>query len=579
MVGGRTKAGDDCATAVASRHRFEQMLACSATAAICADADNVIIAWNSAAEELFGHSAAVAIGQRLNLIIPRHLHEPHDAGLKRAVQFGEARLAGHAVEVMALHADGHELPVDLSLSMWVEGEQPVFGALIRDISDRQAATRRLEHLAHCDMLTSLPNRSALMARVNANIGSGPCSLLILDLDGFKHVNDSLGHNAGDDLLRIVAKRLLTAVGPSAFVARLGGDEFAILMLDCADPLRVDELATRIFASLRPPVELAGRSVFVGTSIGIATAPKDATEVDQLLANADLALYDAKSAGGGHRTFFNQGMKIRTEQRLRLSNELRQAFSSAEFELWFQPQLSIPDQSLLGVEGLLRWRHPSLGLLAPGAFIDVLADSVIAEEVGAWVLDQACATAAHWHRLGLGALRVGVNLFPVQLRSNRLFELVQETLARHDLEPRQLELEITENTVLEMNQPSTAVLQRLKDLGLGIAFDDFGTGFASLSLLQQFPLTRLKIDRSFIAQIDERTGDAAIVKALMCMASTFDLQVIAEGVETAAQELMLKQIGCLEAQGFRYGRPMQADALLTAFGSARAAGARSLKKAG
>lgn len=196
-----------------------------------------------------------------------------------------------------------------------------------------------------------------------------------------------------------------------------------------------------------------------------------------------------------------------------------------------------------------------------------------------MLDQACATAAHWHRLGLGALRVGVNLFPVQLRSNRLFELVQETLARHDLEPRQLELEITENTVLEMNQPSTAVLQRLKDLGVGIAFDDFGTGFASLSLLQQFPLTRLKIDRSFIAQIDERTGDAAIVKALMCMASTFDLQVIAEGVETAAQELMLKQIGCLEAQGFRYGRPMQADALLTAFGSARAAGARSLKKAG
>jgi len=553
--------------AASGRHRFEQMLANSATAAICAGPDNRIISWNSAAEQLFGFPADEAIGQALAIIVPPRLRAAHEAGLRRAVQFGESRMAGHAVEVMALHADGHELPVDLSLSMWFEDEQPMFGALVRDVSDRRAATSRLEHLAHCDMLTSLPNRSALLARTAATIERAPCALLMLDLDGFKHVNDSLGHSAGDELLTIVAKRLSQTAGPSDFVARLGGDEFAILMIDNADPLRVDSLTSRIFQALKQPVELAGRSLFVETSIGIALAPNDASAVDQLLAHADLALYSAKSAGGGRRTFFAPAMKTKAEQRLQLTNELREAFAHDQFELWYQPQLSIRDGALLGVEALLRWRHPEHGLLSPGAFLEVLSESIIAEDVGGWVLDRACAAAAHWAIAGPGPLRVGVNLFPVQLRSGRLYEIVEAALQRHGLAPSQLELEITENTVLQMNQPSTRALQRLKDLGVGIAFDDFGTGFASLSMLQQFPLTRLKIDRSFIAQIDERSGDAAIVKALMCMASTFDLEVIAEGVETEAQEAMLRTIGCTEAQGFRYGRPMEAERITSTYASA------------
>lgn len=555
------------ADAESSRYRFEKMLANSATAAICAGSDNLIIAWNSAAEELFGRSAAEAIGQPLTIIIPERMRAAHEAGLARAVQFGESRLAGHAVEIMALHRTGHELPVDLSLSLWFEDGRPMFGALIRDISDRHAATRRLEHLAHCDTLTALPNRSALLARLTKVMERGPCALLMLDLDSFKHVNDSLGHSAGDFLLKMVAARLTAAIGQDNFVARLGGDEFAIL-LDGADPMRVDALTRAIFNALKPPFELVGRSIFVGTSIGIALAPSDATEVDQLLSNADLALYAAKSGGGSRRSFFTHGLKTSAEQRLRLSSELREGFARGEFELWYQPQLLIRDQTLLGVEALLRWRHPDHDLLAPATFIQVLADSVIAADVGAWVLDQACAAAAAWQQRGLGPIRMGVNLFPVQLRAGDLFELVSSTLDRHGLSPRQLELEITEDTVLTSDQPSMVALKRLKALGVGIAFDDFGTGFASLSMLQQFPLTRLKIDRSFIAQIDESSGDAAIVKALMCMASTFDLEVIAEGVETAAQEAMLKQIGCLEAQGFRYGRPMEADALIAAYAPGR-----------
>lgn len=539
----------------AAQGRFEQMLESSATAAICAGPDNIIISWNTAAERLFGFAACDAIGRPLSIIIPPRHRAAHIAGLARAVAAGNARLAGRSVEILALHADGQELPVDLSLSMWFEAGKPMFGALLRDITDRQTAQRRLEHLAHCDTLTSLPNRNALHARLAADMDRSPCSLLLLDLDGFKHVNDSLGHSVGDELLAAVAARLAEAVGEKGFLARLGGDEFAILLSGCADPLELDELATRIFASLRPPFDLAGQSIFVVTSIGIAMSPKDASDVEQLLSSADLALYSAKADGGGVRTFFARAMQNSSEQKHRLGIELRQAMADQKFELWYQPQICLADHKLSGVEALLRWRHSDHGLMSPQAFIAILEESAIAEEVGDWIVDQACAAAAGWKRAGLGSVRVGVNLFPAQLRSGRLFDVVSSALARHELCPKQLELEITENTVLRHSNPSTKALRKLRALGVGIAFDDFGTGFASLSLLQKYPLTRLKIDRSFISRIDRKVGDAAIVKAVLAMARSLGLEVIAEGVETAEQEAALVRLGCDEAQGYRFGRPM------------------------
>jgi diguanylate cyclase (GGDEF)-like protein/PAS domain S-box-containing protein len=543
-----------------SQGRYEQMLASSATAAVCAGPDGLIVSWNSAAEQLLGHSAGEALGTPLSLIIPARHRAAHDAGLARAVQAGQARLAGRSVEMLALHAEGYELPVDLSLSMWFEAGKPMFGALLRDITDRQTVQRRLEHLAHCDTLTSLPNRNALHVRLSADIDKAPCSLLLLDLDGFKHVNDSLGHSVGDALLAAVAARLTAAVEAPAFVARLGGDEFAILLTDCADPLRIDALATAIIDALDPPFELASQSIFVGTSIGIAMTPKDASNVEQLLSSADLALYSAKSDGGGVRTFFSRAMQNRSEQRHRLGNELRQALANGEFELWYQPQVSLADRTLSGVEALLRWHHPGHGLLPPQTFIAVLEESTLAEEVGDWIIDQACRAAVEWERAGLGSLRVGVNLFPAQLRSGRLSTVVASALARHGLGAHQLELEITENTVLRHSNQSTKALKKLKASGVGIAFDDFGTGFASLSLLREYPLTRLKIDRSFVARIDRKAADAAIVKAVVAMARSLSLAVIAEGVETEAQESALATLGCEEAQGFLYGRPMPAAAI-------------------
>lgn len=537
--------------------RYEQMLASSATAAICAGPDNAIVSWNSAAEELFGHPASQAIGKSLSIIIPERQRAAHNAGLARAVQAGTARLAGRSVEILALHADGHEFPVDLSLSMWFEAGKPMFGALIRDITDRQSAQRRLEHLAHCDTLTTLPNRNALHARLAADMQKGPCSLMLLDLDGFKYVNDSLGHSLGDELLAFVAARLAGIVGTSGFLARLGGDEFAILLSHCADPLRLDALAGQIFEALQAPFEIEGQSVFVGTSIGIAMSPKDAVDVEQLLSSADLALYSAKSEGGGVRAFFVRAMQSKSEQRHRLGIELRQALANRELELWYQPQISLPDRRLIGFEALLRWRHPEHGLLTPQTFIDVLEESAIAEQVGDWVVEEACAALAQWKKAGLGSLRVGINLFTAQLRSGRLCEVVSSALDRHGLCANQLEIEITENTVLRHSNQSTNALRKLKALGVGIAFDDFGTGFASLSLLQKYPLTRLKIDRSFVAQIDTKVGDAAIVRAIVAMARSLDLTVTAEGVETAEQEAALLHLGCDEAQGYRYGRAVPA----------------------
>lgn len=543
-----------------AHNRYAQMLSNSATAAICAGSDNLIISWNAAAEELFGYEAEQAVGKPLSIIIPERHRATHNAGLARAVKAGRARLARQAVEILALHADGHEIPVDLSLSMWSEDGKPMFGALIRDVTDRSRAQRRLEHLAHCDTLTSLPNRNALQARLTEAIGTSPCALMMLDLDGFKHVNDSLGHAIGDELLAAVATRLCEAVGDDGFVARLGGDEFAILVVDCANPILLDRIAARIFASFKASFELAGQSVFVETSIGIAMSPNDAINAGHLLSSADLALYNAKGEGGGTRTFFARAMQTRSEQRVRLGVELRAALARHEFELWYQPQVSLADGHLTGVEALLRWRHPVHGLLQPNTFIDALEKNTVAESVGDWIIDSACSSAAEWKRRGLGKVRMGVNLFPAQLRSDRLFKTITSALACHDLEADQLELEITETTVLRHSTQATKALRKLKARGVGVAFDDFGTGFASLSLLQKYPLTRLKIDRSFVAQIERKSGDAAIVGAVVAMARSLGLTVIAEGVESAGQEDVLISLGCDEAQGYRYGRPMTAEAL-------------------
>ncbi len=542
--------------------RFAKMLASSATAAVCAGPDNIIVSWNSAAEELFGHTAEQALGQPISIIIPERLRDAHSAGLLRATRSGHARLAGSCVEVLALHADGSELAVDLSLSMWTDDGQPMFGALLRDITDRQLARRRLEHLAHCDTLTALPNRNALEEQLARRIASAPLSLLRLDLDGFRFINETVGYAMGDELLKAVAGRL-SAVAPQAYIARLGGDEFALIPPEPADLLASDKLAKAVLAALEEPFEVAGQHLHIGTSIGIATAPVDAAGVEQLLSCADLALHQAKGAGGGVRVLFTRAMQVQADQRNRIVRELRGALERDEFRLHFQPQVSLATGEVRGFEALLRWQHPDHGLLLPSAFMTELEASPVAEEVGDWILRQACQAAVDFAHAGLGQVRMGVNLFAAQLRSGRLCRVVKAALDRSGIAPQQLELEITETTVLRHNAQSTSALRKLKALGVGVAFDDFGTGFASLSLLQKYPLTRLKIDQSFVRDITLGTGDAAIVQAVVGMARNLGLEVIAEGVENPEQEQALRQLGCDEGQGYRYGKPLGPAATVAA----------------
>jgi len=321
------------------------------------------------------------------------------------------------------------------------------------------------------------------------------------------------------------------------------------------------VASGFIRDLQAPFELADQSVFVGASIGIAMSSDKPFAVDQLISRADMALYSAKGEGGNRRTFFTKNMQTDAERRHRLSVELRHALANREFQLLYQPQVSLLTKEVTGAEALLRWRHPTHGLLLPSEFIGLLEESIAAEEVGDWVIREACGAAAEWKRLAGRDVQVGVNLFSAQLRSGRLFDVVSSAIKDQLLSSKQLELEITETTVLSYNSQSTKALRQLKKLGVGIAFDDFGTGFASLSLLQKYPLTRLKIDRSFVARIHRKTGDAAIVGAIIQMAKAFGLSVIAEGVENASQEVALTHLECDSAQGFKYGHPMSKAAML------------------
>jgi EAL domain-containing protein (putative c-di-GMP-specific phosphodiesterase class I) len=339
-------------------------------------------------------------------------------------------------------------------------------------------------------------------------------------------------------------------------SRLGGDEFVVVLSHCGDPRIVSEIVDLMLKRLNEPFTINDQVVHLGASAGVAIAPQDGADVEELIANADLALYQAKADGGRNLRFFMPVLRAQAQARRSLGLELRRAFAENEFEIHFQPQIRLADQAVVGAEALLRWRHPQRGLLAPGAFIDTLAESAIASGVGRWIIRTACAQAAAWRAMGLPLVRVGVNLFPSQAYDEALSQDVMEALRDFGLPADALELEITENIAL--NREDSAVLERLHDEGVKLAFDDFGTGYASLSYLTRLPLTRIKIDRSFVAKITRDEQDAAIVRSLIAMAHNLNLGVIAEGVETSQQADFLLNERCEEAQGFLYAKPLPAD---------------------
>jgi diguanylate cyclase (GGDEF)-like protein/PAS domain S-box-containing protein len=501
-------------------------------AIVTADLNGVIRQVNTQFTTMFGYQESELIGQPIEVLLPERIRERHVR--HRAVLHNRPmiRPMGGGLELHGLRKDGSEFPLDIMLSSLDDGR---FLAVVRDTTLAKNMRSRLTQLAYFDSLTGLPNRAALYRaldeffRDDGDDPTSPMSIALFDLDGFKEVNDTMGHSSGDALLKEVADRWAAVIGSGPRIFRLGGDEFILLAAGCGDPGRIAGIVDTLLQQLEAPFDIAGTTAFVSASAGIAIAPADGADTEELMANVDMALYKAKAVGRGRYAFFLNALRADAQARRDLDTKLRQAHLHGEFELYFQPQVRLTDGRIVGAEALLRWNQ-GRSLIAPGAFIEMLAASPISASVGNWILRTACEAAASWRRPDQPPIRVAVNLFPAQYYDPSLVAEIEGILAETGLAADLLELEITENIALSENTAAIEPLRRLRDLGVRAALDDFGTGYASLSFLTRMPLTDIKIDQTFVRGLPDDPKMVSIVRSLIAMAHHLGLNVIAEGVE-------------------------------------------------
>jgi diguanylate cyclase (GGDEF)-like protein len=433
---------------------------------------------------------------------------------------------------------------------------------LEDITERRRVEARIEHLAHYDSLTGLPNRTLFQRRADELLQHAAYTrfaILYIDIDEFKRINDSLGHPIGDEFLKAVSARLQEAIGPDDFVARLGGDEFAIVQHNAHAEDHVNALVARIYAALRTPFDCRGHSLAADASIGVALAPDHGHDLHGLLKSADLAMYAAKAAGRRTHRFFEASMETEANQRRALEIDLREAIAEDRFEIHYQPLVDLNTNAVTGCEALLRWNHPRRGMVSPVEFVPIAEETGLIEEIGDWVLRTACAEAATWPE----HVRVAVNVSPVQFRSQTLSLKVAAALAETGLDPRRLELEITEAVLIADDDAALVALNQLRELGVRIALDDFGTGYSSLSYLQRFPFDKIKIDRTFVKELARGTS---IIKAVVSIAADRNMVTTAEGVETEEQRATVQSLGCTQMQGYLFSpprRPQEVRALMAA----------------
>ena len=426
----------------------------------------------------------------------------------------------------------------------------------------EAANHQLQQLATHDALTGLPNRVILHDRIEQAIAHAgreqhEFAVLLLDLDRFKVINDSLGHRAGDELLKAVTQRLKGVMRSMDTLVRLGGDEFVIVMASIQTREQVSAIANRAIEALKPPIHLEGVDVRTSASIGIAFYPSDGTTVEILLAHADAAMYSAKLSGHGTYQCFATSTSTSTRDRVKFESELHAALAAGQFELHYQPKVDTASGRVHSAEALIRWRHPQRGLLLPVEFIPIAEECGLLDSIGEWVLGEACRQAKLWQRHVDRPLRVAVNLSPSQFRLGTLLEMVRGALVAADLEPRFLEVELTETAVMSNAEESIYILESLSRLGVLVSVDDFGTGYSSMSYLRRFPIDKLKIDRIFVKEMTSRPEDASIVRAMISLAHSLNLKVVAEGVETPEQLALLQQMGCDQYQGFHFSAALPA----------------------
>ncbi|MEA2988399.1 MAG: hypothetical protein QOG83_1110, partial [Alphaproteobacteria bacterium] len=456
-------------------------------------------------------------------------------------------------------------------------------ATYEDVTERRQAEAKIIHMARHDALTNLPNRVLFREQMEHALAhvdrDQSLAVLYLDLDRFKSVNDTLGHPVGDALLCAVTDRLQTLVRGNDIVARLGGDEFAIVQTGAPQPTGAKTLATRVIESIAEPFDIEGHQIIIGTSIGVAIAPSDGNEPDQLLRNADMALYRAKAEGRGTYHFFQPAMDAQMQARRILELDLRKALAAGEFELYYQPLIDLANNEISGFEALVRWNHPKRGLVVPGEFIPLAEEIGLIGQLGEWVLRQACLEAAHWDP----QLSIAVNLSPVQFRNSTVVLSVVSALGASGLAATRLELEITETVLLQDTASVLDALHQLRVLGVRISMDDFGTGYSSLSYLRSFPFDKIKIDRSFVAELGKKDDCVAIIRAVTGLGGSFGMATTAEGVETEDQLEILRSEGCTQAQGYLFSAPRPAKdipLLLEKFGprqAGRSTGARASRR--
>jgi diguanylate cyclase (GGDEF)-like protein/PAS domain S-box-containing protein len=533
--------------------------------------DHSIMYVNPAFERITGYTAQEAVGRIGRFLMRDDLAQPGLNEIRTALR---EKRPGHAV-LRSYRKDGTMFWNELFISPISDisrRDVTHFVSVVNDISDRMQYQTALEHQATHDSLTGLSNRSLLNDRIAHAIGHAKranllVAVLLLDLDHFKNVNDAYGHSTGDALLKEIAARLHHCVREIDTVARLGGDEFVIVLTDLTQAEDAEIIAGKISDALAEPIRLEGREMFVGASIGIALYPRDGEHGEILLRNADIAMYRVKEHGRNSVHRFSPELASMALDRVDLEGSLRRALERREFVLHYQPKVDVVSRRIVGAEALLRWEQPQVGLIYPGEFVRLAEETGLILPIGTWVIHEAFRQQAAWRAAGLPPLKLSINISPRQFRQEDLPEIVTRALEETGADPAAFTFELTESMVMHDVESTQVSLRALKQLGIELSLDDFGTGYSSLSYLRRFPIDEVKIDRSFVNELHHNDDDAAIAAAVVAMAQSLGLRVVAEGVELDAQFAALEKLGCHEVQGYLLGRPLEADAFAALFNPA------------
>ncbi|ROL76908.1 GGDEF domain-containing protein [Pseudomonas protegens] len=549
------------------RERLRQAAAvfdCTREGVLVSDTQGQIVHVNRAFIEITGYQREEVLGRQPSLFKSGH----HSPDFYKAMFDSLQKTGEWSGEIWNRRKSGEIYPQWQSIRAIrdEQGELTHYVAVFSDISAIKDSEHELAHLAHHDPLTDLPNRllftdRAEQALASAQIHKRGCAMLMIDLDHFKMINDSLGHNVGDQLLKAVAERLGSMFGPGMTLARLGGDEFAVLAESCPQLVQAAALAQRIIDGLKEPFQLGEQQVVINASIGISLFPSDALSASQLLRNADSALFKAKSAGRNGYALYTEELTAHAQQRVEIAFELRRALEQQELRVYYQPVHDLKSRRLIGVEALVRWEHPERGLVSPAEFIPIAERTGMIGEIDAWVMQQACRQMCRWQAEGVVLSFIAVNVSTRLFARSELYQQVAQVLHDTGLDPAYLELEVTESAVMDDPEVALEQMHRLRELGIRLAIDDFGTGYSSLLRLKRLPVQKLKIDQGFVAGLPFDEDDAAISRVIIALAQSMGMQVHAEGIEQAEQARFLLEHGCDLGQGYWFGRPMPAEQLV------------------